>query len=174
MADFADAYRASVTDPPPSIRRCWACEGPLETFGVSVHGRLRLRRHTRALFGPICLSCYLAPEPEPGAWFKRITAITPPKPCEHCGQTIVRENNGKFKVFTCSDICRIAKTRTPRRDIDGITCQQCGTQITGRANRKYCSAACRQRAHRAHREVIEADALAAERPHKFGAESPRS
>ncbi len=69
--------------------------------------------------------------------------------CQHCGLPVLLAQDKRRKVPTCSDACR-AKHYAEKKRVSPVTlqCDGCGTDMLGRADRKFCSAACRQRAHR--------------------------
>lgn len=73
--------------------------------------------------------------------------------CHVCGRTIVRAWDGRrrWEEF-CSNRCRWKHDnaiRSKRRAAPVRACACCGTQFTPkRADALYCSAACKQRAHR--------------------------
>ena len=75
--------------------------------------------------------------------------------CTVCGRTVLRPVFWKpTGEVTCSDRCRLrayrarvtAARRTQTRGT--LRCGRCGAAMTGRADRRYCSPACRQRAYR--------------------------
>jgi hypothetical protein len=95
-----------------------------------------------------------------------------PKPCEHCGRQVadsiwlcpsgrtvwrpdpdrgwaILEVRTRSRVF-CSARCRRAVYAAERKHADRTQrpCQQCAAVFTGRADARYCSAGCRQAAHR--------------------------
>lgn len=73
--------------------------------------------------------------------------------CAACGRSVSVPIDKRRKVNVCSDLCR-SRVYDARRVTEAVThpCEGCGTGITGRADRRYCSPACRQRAYR-QREV---------------------
>ena len=78
-----------------------------------------------------------------------------PRPCEVCGRPVGIQRSGRhiWRVF-CSDLCRGRDTdkrqRQRRLSERQKVCADCGTQFEAkRKDTKYCSPACRQRAHRA-------------------------
>lgn len=81
------------------------------------------------------------------------TEPTDPLPCEGCGRVVIRGKNTRTKRHTCSRACTVAASkRAHGKGASGpVTsrCAECGTTITGRGDRTYCSSACRQRAYRA-------------------------
>ena len=73
--------------------------------------------------------------------------------CEHCqAPTLIVPHPNRARLY-CSEACRHALMRAQRRErareSEVRSCQQCGEPMTGRADRKYCSARCRVAAHRA-------------------------
>lgn len=74
----------------------------------------------------------------------------PPTPCEHCGVTFVRNADPLLRRMTCSATCLTSLTRSRNGNRgSGQACETCGEQITtGRADSRYCSSACRQKAYR--------------------------
>ncbi|MFF4839266.1 hypothetical protein ACFY2G_04285 [Streptomyces collinus] len=74
----------------------------------------------------------------------------PAEPCAACGQMVVRASDPLLKRVTCSQSCSVSLTRK-RNGNQGTDqgCAECGDRIdTGRADSRYCSGACRQRAYR--------------------------
>ncbi len=83
--------------------------------------------------------------------------ILPPYPCEHCGRTVLNEENERQysrKRVYCSLRCRAKlKTALKKREREGqrqrLLCRSCGKQNkTLRMDTVYCSNACRQRDYR--------------------------
>lgn len=74
-----------------------------------------------------------------------------PAPCAGCGHPVIRASNARMRYITCSRACTVkaSKQRTGRlRTPVTKPCAECGGLVTGRADQRYCSAACRQRAYR--------------------------
>ncbi|MER6557230.1 hypothetical protein ABT300_05595 [Streptomyces sp. NPDC001027] len=74
----------------------------------------------------------------------------PAEPCAACGRQVVRNSDPLLKRVTCSHSCSTSLTRTRNgNNGSGQPCETCGTTVTtGRADSRYCSAACRQKAYR--------------------------
>lgn len=74
----------------------------------------------------------------------------PPAPCEACGQPFIRNAEALLKRHTCSAACTTSLTRSRNGNKgSGKPCETCGRDITaGRADSRYCSPACRQKAYR--------------------------
>lgn len=88
-------------------------------------------------------------------WFALVGrgAEQAPAPCAACGRLIVRGADPLLKRVTCSHSCSTSLTRS-RNGNKGTDrpCPECGDPIvTGRADSRYCSNACRQRAYRKRR-----------------------
>ena len=87
-------------------------------------------------------------------------------PCVACSRPVVATRDGRRKIVTCSDKCR-AKYYTARRSVDvSVTaCEGCGSEMTGRSDRRFCSPRCRQRAYRRrlNLELVQKDAEVLER-----------
>ncbi|MEH0551231.1 hypothetical protein [Streptomyces sp. B21-101] len=74
----------------------------------------------------------------------------PATPCVACGLLVVRNSDPLLKRVTCSQSCSTSLTRS-RNGNQGAAepCETCGKEITtGRADSRYCSPACRQKAYR--------------------------
>ena len=69
--------------------------------------------------------------------------------CQACDRLVMLTPDSRRKVNVCSDSCRMAYYAGKRVPI-AVThrCEGCGVVMHGRADRKFCSAACRQRAYR--------------------------
>lgn len=72
-----------------------------------------------------------------------------PEPCACCRRPVLAVPDKRRRVMTCSSRCR-SRYYSQQRVTDAGThlCEGCGAQIGGRSDRKFCSAACRQRAYR--------------------------
>lgn len=85
-------------------------------------------------------------------WYQLVGRGTeqPPAPCEACGRIVVRASDPLLKRVTCSHSCSTSLTRSRNGGKGGgLPCQVCGEPIdTGRADSRYCSSACRQKAYR--------------------------
>lgn len=71
--------------------------------------------------------------------------------CQHCALPILLAPSKLRKAAFCSSRCRIADLRAKQKAVQvAVTyaCAGCGAEIHGRADRKYCSPACRQKAYR--------------------------
>jgi hypothetical protein len=71
-------------------------------------------------------------------------------PCEACGLPVERGRNVRTKAHTCSRGCTVLLSKRRTTVSPGVTrrCPQCGDEINGRADKRYCSGRCRQGAHR--------------------------
>lgn len=77
----------------------------------------------------------------------------PAEPCASCARLVVRASDPLLKRVTCSQSCNTSLSRS-RNGNQGADrpCPECGDRIdTGRADSRYCSNACRQRAYRRRR-----------------------
>jgi hypothetical protein len=89
-----------------------------------------------------------------------------PEPCAGCGRMVANdratadphrfirdwaysgERERTARVF-CSERCRRIASRTPRRQHGPAPCESCSAEfVPARADARYCSSACRQRAYR--------------------------
>ena len=117
----------------------------------------RARRGTASSHETVCLDC-LPPHlgATPHADGRPLAFAPSPRAaeavdCVACGLPVILSVDARRKVDTCSDRCRTAYyTDRARRDSAPVThrCKGCGEAMTGRADRRYCSSACRQRAYR--------------------------
>ncbi|MGW1503758.1 hypothetical protein ACWCQW_35400 [Streptomyces mirabilis] len=114
----------------------------------------------------ICAGCYgFGHDPETGAlrpehmreldgarWYRVVGRgeQMPPVPCAACGRPFIRNADPLLKRPTCSPTCSTDLTRIRNGNQgSGQPCEACGEQITtGRADSRYCGAACRQKAYR--------------------------
>lgn len=79
----------------------------------------------------------------------------PPQPCEHCKRPVLYQQSYRRRWHAfCCDCCqwlyydRLARERRAQKR-QGMTCTECGTEfVPKRADAKYCSGACRQKAYR--------------------------
>lgn len=76
-----------------------------------------------------------------------------PTPCAACGQPVIRNADPLLKRVTCSMACdsSLSRSRNGRQGNQGSgrPCETCGERITtGRADSRYCSPKCRQKAYR--------------------------
>lgn len=147
------------------------CAGPFDGPAYLVKAsrwRGRRRWGTRDL---ICEPCYLRGRVDPATnmapadsertgdhfqwhpWPTGRGELLPPTPCEVCGLVVVRHGDPLLKRVTCSASCltSLSDSRNAARGNKGSRrpCECCGTPITtGRADSRYCSSACRQKAYR--------------------------
>ncbi|GHF57757.1 hypothetical protein GCM10018783_28920 [Streptomyces griseosporeus] len=70
--------------------------------------------------------------------------------CTACGLQVVRNGDPLLRRVTCSPSCSTSLTRSRNGGKgSGAPCETCGEQIvTGRADSRYCSPRCRQKAFR--------------------------
>ena len=71
-----------------------------------------------------------------------------PVACVTCGMSVILPPDPRRTVDACSDTCRAATYQRPV-ETTVTHCDECGTTMTGRPDRAYCSGRCRQRAYRA-------------------------
>jgi endogenous inhibitor of DNA gyrase (YacG/DUF329 family) len=98
---------------------------------------------------------YAARQRDRFEWFDLVGrgAEMPAAPCVSCARMVVRASDPLLKRVTCSHSCSVSLTRK-RNGNKGVDrpCPECGDPIdTGRADSRYCSNACRQRAYRKRR-----------------------
>ncbi len=78
-----------------------------------------------------------------------------PTPCESCARPVYNRQDARWRLHTyCSELCRAAMWSAHQRDrrararLKARTCT-CGKAFTAaRRDARYCSAGCKQRAHR--------------------------
>ena len=148
----------------------WVCpicgaDQDAEAVGVVADVSRKWRRNQTRTREPICRACATltfcqSSDQRTSAYPPHV--LTPPAPCVVCGRVVELAANVKRKTITCSDKCRLAQYRTPVTD-EERSCAGCGQTMTGRADRRFCSPACRQRAHRQRSEPTQA-ALAMPQP----------
>lgn len=124
----------------------------------------RQRRHYPTRFN-ICSNCYAAGftpdmryQNPPGRTRDRVQwhqvvgrgELMPSTPCANCGLHVVRNADPLLKHVTCSPSCLTSLTRIRNGNKgSGQPCDTCGEEITtGRADSRYCSPKCRQKAYR--------------------------
>jgi hypothetical protein len=130
----------------------------------------RVRRRTVSSREPVCLDCLPAgiggtptADGRPLA-FAPSPRATEPVECVTCGLPVILSVDARRKIDTCSDRCRTRYySDRARHDHAPAThrCEGCGEMMTGRADRRYCSSACRQRAYR-QREALARRGIARE------------
>jgi hypothetical protein len=81
-----------------------------------------------------------------------------PRPCENCGRNVHQQNNLRShrRTFCCEDckkVVSIAAARRRRADARGA--RRCETFEPPRADGRFCSSACRQRAYRRRRAATD-------------------
>jgi hypothetical protein len=139
---------------------CGECETPLKTvYRVRVElGDQPLSGILKKAVVPLCRTC--AKEEiryglHSDAWLMKA------RPCEGCGRPVVQSESWSYRRqhWLCSDRCRdivrAAAARDRRRDaLEERPCEDCGELFEPRrADARYCSAACRQRAYRSRAAV---------------------
>jgi hypothetical protein len=72
------------------------------------------------------------------------------KPCESCGRPVTNAGrSASRRVWACSENCAARVLRAQRRERKPKPCEHCGEDFTpGRKDTRYCSQACKQKAHR--------------------------
>lgn len=76
---------------------------------------------------------------------------TEARPCEGCGVIVIRGRDPRMKHHTCSRPCSARASRRSTADVTATathSCVGCGAEMAGRADRRYCSSRCRQKAYR--------------------------
>lgn len=143
------------------------CEGAFEGPAYLVAGARKYGRQWSLTQLLICGGCYSRGAPDPETGKSRAAALRekprvrwyalvgrgerkPAAPCEACGREVVRNADPLLKRVTCSRSCSTSLTRSRNGGKgSGQPCGICGTGITtGRADSRYCGAACRQKAYR--------------------------
>lgn len=135
----------------------------------------RQGRRRWARWQPVCLSCLegragnlSSPDERVQVFANRSGLEVEPAPCAHCGLPVHLTPDARRKVPTCSDLCRsrhLGRARTPVEPAVTPTCEGCGDDMTGRADRRYCSSACRQRAYRRRTRLVRLGIAAEEVAH---------
>jgi hypothetical protein len=151
-------------------KACGVCGTDELAVGYLVDGARQYpggRRWTRTRL-LICADCYAAGfDPENGyeipaarerrrvRWYRLAGrgGQMEPKPCAACGQSVIRNTDPLLKRVTCSLACdsSLSRSRNGKQGNQGSgkPCETCGEPITtGRADSRYCGAACRQKAYR--------------------------
>ena len=132
-------------------RTCAGCgdlipyDAPAEQ--AQIYERRRLRRDI------LCADC--AEYPTHARKFRERTIfiylgdMDEPVNCVTCGLPVILPTDKRRRVAACSDRCRsryyAAMTRV---SVPETPCAECGNPSGGRADRAYCSNACRQKAYR--------------------------
>lgn len=144
----------------------------VRTFVSHRFGRNRWRTDE-----PVCLDCASGPgwarssDGKRESWPVPAADRTDAAPCVTCGRLVAMRRDSRRTVYACSATCRTRHYKvgvTAEKQV--LTCAGCGSEMTGRADRRYCSPACRQRAHRQRQEV--APTLALPQPSKRGPRRP--
>lgn len=146
-------------------RQCAVCQQPLGNQPAYLtQGARWIRRRWRSARLLVCPPCWR----EGRAYWNtdhralpimytsllgRSRTELPPTPCAKCAQLVIRAADPLLKRITCSVACSASLSRSRNgREETARPCATCGTPITtGRADSKYCSNACRQKAHRSRR-----------------------
>lgn len=72
-----------------------------------------------------------------------------PAVCEQCSLPILLKPDKRRKRATCSEYCRVKLAKAAKRVPVPVTlCEVCGAEMSGRADRRTCSSACRQKSYR--------------------------
>lgn len=75
--------------------------------------------------------------------------------CAGCGRRVVRNDDPRLVHHTCSNACSVKASKTATNGSPAVTrCECCGAEMAGRADRRFCSSACRQRDYRARRKTV--------------------
>lgn len=160
-SDFLDD-RGSVTDMYADGFECPVCGRWIAAGEVvvrsEVHRSVSYRPPVSTFsWEPICLGCaqsgaFVA---KPGVKPSKKVVAKEHHPdgevcvCVTCGWSVILKEDSRRRVPTCSTACRAkhynqAAVRPPKRQ----ECAGCGDPFEGRADARYCSSACRQRAYR--------------------------
>ncbi|MFJ4623063.1 hypothetical protein [Streptomyces sp. NPDC088812] len=150
----------------PSV--CPMCDGEIAGPGFLVDAFRSKGRRRWGVRELICEPCYrtgwltvdgksvtaaAATRQRPGfVWYALVGrgAEQPAEPCAACGRQVVRNADPLLKRVTCSHSCSTSLTRSRNGGKgSGRPCETCGKAVTtGRADSRYCSPACRQKAYR--------------------------
>lgn len=140
---------------------CPICRTPITTEAPAVHVRLEHRKSRRTGWGRrlydslVCSECSVTQNAESAdgltkIWGRAFIDDWIQADCMGCGLPVMLRPNPRRKVDVCSGSCR-GKYYAARKPVEvAVThvCYECGQQMQGRADRKYCSPACRQKAYR--------------------------
>jgi hypothetical protein len=130
-------------DPGQPVVRCWVYLGGSPFTGGA-----------ERQLAPVCLAC-TEEDQEYLCEYRRLWRMASRHPerwprCEECGRPVLLLAGTTFKRLSCSERCaylaKLAARRAQR--IRKIDCADCGATFSARADARYCSPACRQRAHR--------------------------
>lgn len=153
-----------------ATRTCPLCSRPVpDTEPMTRQQVLHAHGHQRwATWEPVCMDCI--PRDETGrplayaegrdtrrSIFVDARALDgDPQPCASCGLPIRVAPDKRRKIVTCSDACRSRyySARADRVTPTAHVCSGCGETMTGRADRRFCSSACRQRAYRRRQQLV--------------------
>lgn len=148
------------------------CNGPFGGPAYLVNATRWKGRRRWGAREPICEPCYMRGRIDPDSglivgadvdrtgdhfqwhpWPTGRGPLLPPTPCEGCGLVIVRHGDPLLKHVTCSASCltSLSDSRNAARGNQGSgqPCETCDEAITtGRADSRYCSPKCRQKAYR--------------------------
>ncbi|MGW1399285.1 hypothetical protein ACWCRF_11555 [Streptomyces sp. NPDC002405] len=149
---------------------CAMCSGPFGGPAYVVNASRSWGRRSWGTRELICEACYTRGTVDPETklmppdserignrfqWHPWPTGrgdLLPPTPCAACGLVIVRHGDPLLKHVTCSPACLTSLTRSRNGSGNrgsGKPCETCGETITtGRADSRYCSPKCRQKAYR--------------------------
>ena len=152
-----------------TYKPCAVCEQPIDGPVVAVDVHHRRNRHERGWTAreAVCLECVAKPADRTAlayvtgmahveSWWREET----PAPCAGCGRPTIVRPDGRRKVVACSSACRTASYRETSLEAVTRECDGCGAVVAGRSDRRYCSPACRQRAHRRRSAAPEVQAVA--------------
>lgn len=123
----------------------------------------RQGRKQRARHDPVCLPClsgdagYIeSADGRISVYVSRGAIEGEPVACATCGLPTHLTPDPRRRVPTCSDLCRSRQYSQRRSVATNVThtCDGCGQGMTGRADRRYCSPACRQRAYRRRGQLV--------------------
>lgn len=152
-----------------TYKPCAVCEQPIDgpAVAIDVHRRRNRRERGWTAREAVCLECvampadrtalaYVAGNAHVESWWREET----PAPCAGCGRPTIVRPDGRRKVVACSSACRTASYRENSAEAVTRECDGCRAVITGRSDRRYCSPACRQKAHRRRSTAPEAQTVA--------------
>lgn len=152
-----------------TYKPCAVCEQPIggPAVAIDVHRRRNRRERGWVAREAVCLECVSKPADRTAlayvdgvahveSWWREET----PAPCAGCGRPTIVRPDGRRRVVACSSACRTASYRENSSVTVTRECDGCGTVIAGRSDRRYCSPACRQKAHRRRGAAREAQTVA--------------
>lgn len=143
------------------LRACPVCGLETPQDEVMVQAFVLRRRDKRARWWrrrePVCTGCAAKGHVESPDGLTSVRGVSGwagvrPVACVACGQLVILRPDKRRKIKACSDPCRL--TAYARSVPTVVTkCEGCLARMEGRADRRFCSPACRQWAYRRRAEL---------------------